>query len=139
MADQVNGVGSFIPNKAGNPKILTLSPAERAEYLAAKSAKEQKARTEEAVAIGPVESDAAGAATVEPVTAPPPPPASKTTILIAVGAVGVVVLLIVAVVAAKVCGGGKGTGQKYDVVPPTPSGSGPKDDSLAAVEMDSRV
>lgn len=72
MADKVNGVGSFIPNKAGNPKILTLSPAERAEYLAAKSAKEQKARTEEAVAISPVETDAAvaatGTATVEPVT-----------------------------------------------------------------------
>ena len=71
MADQINDVGSFIPNKAGNPKILTLSPAERAEYLAAKSAKEQRVRAQNDATVQPVESEATpvvvDTATVEPV------------------------------------------------------------------------
>ena len=47
MADNISSVGSFIPNKAGNPKILTLSPAERVQFLAAKEAKEAKVTAED--------------------------------------------------------------------------------------------
>ena len=48
MADVISSVGSFIPNKAGNPEILTLGPAERAKFLAEKAASEEKALEAEA-------------------------------------------------------------------------------------------
>lgn len=55
MADQIPGVGAFIPNKDGHPKILTLNPVERAEYLAAKEAKAlDKPQQETQQAVEPV-------------------------------------------------------------------------------------
>jgi hypothetical protein len=59
MADNAPSLGSFIPNASGTPKILTLSPAERAAFLAAKEAK--KAGEDKPQDVARVESpDASG-------------------------------------------------------------------------------
>jgi hypothetical protein len=53
MAD-VPGIGAFIPNKDGYPKILTMNPAERAQYLASKEAEKTPAQQETQQAVEPV-------------------------------------------------------------------------------------
>jgi hypothetical protein len=56
MANDVPTVGSFIPNKAGNPKLLTLDPAERALFLAAKEEAKQKAdQQDQAQTVAPTD------------------------------------------------------------------------------------
>jgi hypothetical protein len=60
MAD-VPGIGAFIPNKDGYPKILTMTPAERAQYLAAKEAEKTPAQQQETQqAVEPVSTAESG-------------------------------------------------------------------------------